>query len=326
MNNTYVTGLLHIDFPKLDGKGVEVANGIWLANNGSFRKQTFFSETIWNQVGGIETEFFLQASGVLYRLEDAIDDTEPPVDQLSEFMHACILFLNSLWLVKDNAANFEQAYLFSDTPKGMRATSNSIAVRYARHDGTTDSVSFTIEELHEAINIAKATVKLSNETGDPTKMSPEHPRIARALYWSQAARAADDLAGRVALNCTALETIASTTSAELTHQLSERVAYLLADSPIERIEIYGWMKKCYAFRSKMVHGEAINRKQHGQLAEASERVDGYLRQLIRMIASDDATKQLFDLNTQELHGAMVRLVLGEKLDEILSRSHDGEND
>lgn len=322
MKNKYVTALIGIEPPRCEGPGIEVADGLYLTADPHFRKEHFFTETIWNQAGGLETEFFIKASCVLYRFEDTDDYGDSPIDKQAVFMHECISFLNGLWLVKDNAVNFEQAYLFSETKEGLRATSNFMNVRYHMSDGSSDTVGYSPEELTEAISYAKRAFIFDHDAQSPTKLPADKPRVSRALYWAQAARAADDVTGRVALSCTAFETMASTTATELTHQLSERIAYLLADSPTERLEIYQSVKQCYGFRSKMVHGDTVKPKHFEKLKEASKVADDYLRKLLRLILSNESVEELFDLSTEKLHERMTRLVLGEKLEDVLQATAD----
>jgi hypothetical protein len=54
---------------------------------------------------------------------------------------------------------------------------------------------------------------------------------------------------------TILEALLSTGSAEISHQISERVAVLIGQSPSERLEIYRKIKKLYDLRSRITHGD-----------------------------------------------------------------------
>jgi Apea-like HEPN len=54
---------------------------------------------------------------------------------------------------------------------------------------------------------------------------------------------------------TILEALLSTGTAEISHQISERVAVLIGREPRERIEIYRKVKKLYDLRSRITHGD-----------------------------------------------------------------------
>ncbi len=54
---------------------------------------------------------------------------------------------------------------------------------------------------------------------------------------------------------TILETLLSTGTAEIAHQISERVAVLIGNSSSERLDIYRTTKKLYDLRSRISHGD-----------------------------------------------------------------------
>jgi len=54
---------------------------------------------------------------------------------------------------------------------------------------------------------------------------------------------------------TILETLLSTGTAEIAHQISERVAILIGHSPDERLKVYRKMKELYGLRSRITHGD-----------------------------------------------------------------------
>jgi len=58
----------------------------------------------------------------------------------------------------------------------------------------------------------------------------------------------------------ALEALVNSSKNEITHQISERVAILCADSKTERIDIYQRVKQLYNTRSTIVHGQANKMK------------------------------------------------------------------
>lgn len=59
---------------------------------------------------------------------------------------------------------------------------------------------------------------------------------------------------------TAMESLLTTQSMEITHNLAERVAVLLGPGPDSRLAKYREVKKLYATRSKIVHGKVFPKK------------------------------------------------------------------
>lgn len=77
----------------------------------------------------------------------------------------------------------------------------------------------------------------------------------------------------------ALESLFNTDSGEISHKVSERIAFLLSDSSQKRLEIFMNIKKAYSFRSKIVHGDNL-RSDYENLKTLSITLDMYLRSLL----------------------------------------------
>ena len=86
---------------------------------------------------------------------------------------------------------------------------------------------------------------------------------------------------KVLLYITAMEALISTSTAELSHQVAERVAVLLGNDASARIAIYNDIKKGYGYRSKTAHGEALKGTEQ-DVAGLLERLDEYVRQLLQL--------------------------------------------
>ena len=104
-------------------------------------------------------------------------------------------------------------------------------------------------------------------------------RVSRAFYFLQSARATVFLPLKVAHYCTCFETLVSTSSTELAHQVAERVAVLISEDSQERMEVYRNLKRAYDTRSKVVHGSELTRSQQRYLDD-SRNCDDYLRRLL----------------------------------------------
>ena len=118
-------------------------------------------------------------------------------------------------------------------------------------------------------------------------------RLALFLHHIEAARAAQDLALRVMHGCSALESLLSTTTSELSHQLSERAALLAASDPARQREVFFNMKTVYDIRSKVAHGSTLKGKGLSDLLSISKVLDSLLRSIFTMVLEGDDMANLF---------------------------------
>jgi len=84
-----------------------------------------------------------------------------------------------------------------------------------------------------------------------------------------------------------MESLFATSSAELAHQLAERMAIFLSRESDERERIYRQVKRAYAVRSKVVHGDVLKESKTSELIEVSLECDELLRQVIRTAVGDE---------------------------------------
>jgi hypothetical protein len=142
-----------------------------------------------------------------------------------------------------------------------------------------------------------------------TKVVKEENRITRALYFVLAARGSTDLGIKIMHYCTALETLFSTSQAELAHQLSERIAHFSESKPDKRIETYRMMKKAHTLRSKITHGSAFSAKDFGDLLNLSVACDDLLRRSFKRIFSDHDMAKIFGIEAR-LDDYFIELIFG----------------
>ena len=91
-----------------------------------------------------------------------------------------------------------------------------------------------------------------------------------------------DLPHKVANYCTSFEALVSTSSTELSHQVSERVAVLIGKDSAEAEKIYRDLKRAYDTRSKLVHGDQLTATNDRYLIEA-QNCDKYLRRVLNTV-------------------------------------------
>jgi hypothetical protein len=101
------------------------------------------------QAGQLETEFLKKARLWVYS-SDQLVDTGGLHPYLSSQLRLVALFLNHLWLVRDNAANCNTGFAFMSLPSGEMFASNVLAIHYSTVDGTDNEIAFTREEVRRA--------------------------------------------------------------------------------------------------------------------------------------------------------------------------------
>ncbi|PKH04524.1 hypothetical protein CXF72_00460 [Psychromonas sp. MB-3u-54] len=111
-------------------------------------------------------------------------------------------------------------------------------------------------------------------------------RLNVATSFLQQARSSSDIGVKIANYCSYFEALMSTNSAELTHQLAERAAFLLRNQPEDRYEHFKQTKKAYAVRSKVVHGDVLSKNQLQSIEEVSNHCDQVARELLIKALSD----------------------------------------
>jgi len=135
-------------------------------------------------------------------------------------------------------------------------------------------------------------------------------RISRALFHITAGRSEPDIPLKITSYCSALETLFSTSQAELSHQLSERVAFFLGTSPEERLALFRKTKKAYGIRSKIVHGDAVKESELETIINFSEFCDNTLRDICRIILSSEENLQVFMGNPSKIDDYFMGLIFG----------------
>jgi hypothetical protein len=317
MKTLFLTALFHITLPGMLGRGIRLPDELILTNARD-QVEKLLSTNFERLVGTIEAGALRDSNCSIFCLTDHSHDFPKDEEEarqlLDERLRQVHLFLLMLWLVKDNSVNVELGFL--EYPYGTshtRVMSNFRAVRYCRADGAVTTTQFSDAEVRIARDLYSHIFRGPCEQDErrgyciPEDLS----RMNRVFYFVQAARSFSDLGAKVAMYITCFESLFCTDSSEMAHKLSERVAFFLADSPAERVKIYGQMKAAYNLRSKVVHGDKISRKIAEQAASICTVLDELLRNTICTILSSTRLQEIFWGSPQVLEDYLTRLVLGE---------------
>ncbi|MEN5216350.1 hypothetical protein ABE484_10895 [Pseudomonas pudica] len=249
-------------------------------------REAKLTEEFKRLAGEIEYRHLLDASHILIckpEHSSAFKDFDHSEPALLTWLVWLGWLIEDSWLVKDNCIGCEVAYC-NMVVGGLRHwTNNGIYSTLTTAKGELQQdVSFSAEELAEWLSITDELRTLKHQKGYSFQYSPvskESSRFDRFLSFIHASRTVPYPALKIAHICSALESLFSTTTTELTHRLSERVAFFLGGDSREMEERYQFMKKAYGIRSQVTHGSHIK---HSDL-EAAPQVSKGLQDLCRKI-------------------------------------------
>ena len=198
---------------------------------------------------------------------------------------------------------------------GYQTSLNSWMTRFSKADGEMDEIEFSTSELRKAIsNYGELYGEIPNyddSEGVTPGTAGSSSRVSSALYFLQGARASNDLPGKIANYCTSFETLVSTNPTELAHQVAERVAVLIGKDSSDSLEIYRNLKRAYATRSKLVHGDNLSADNQRYMDE-SILCDDYLRRLLTLVVSDTDVNHGIEQNSQNVDGFFLQRLFGAK--------------
>ena len=312
----FLVGLNLLEIQEPLGKGDQIVDGFFITNDKSVLNG-FLTSGFVKAIGQLETGALVTADALIYfesEAEKNLCDSEA-LDLLVSMLHLTGMFSTALWLVKDNAANFEQGFLeFFPTNDQPFPSSNFLAMTVQMADGSKKRVRFSREELREAREIFKNLLfPLSNWTAELMEMTVKVPigqqpvlashanvpRLRRAFYFLESARSFRDMGMKIAMYCSLFETLFSTDASEITHKIAHRIAIFLEQEPEKRCSLYSRIKKAYGIRSKVVHGDEI-KMDLKDIQAVSVDVDGIARRIFHKIGSSEQLFNQFHANKKEL--------------------------
>ncbi len=296
--SVYISAINHISVLQDLGEGIELiaksSSRIYpvvkLTNNRSVIEK-LLSPELEKLIGLIEYRY-LSTPGILVAYSESGFD-ESVANSLQHLdLHLILLkmYFYCLWVVKDNSIDFDLSFLcFRNKYNDFEVSSNVFSSSSFTSLGERAMVEFSVGELKEACALLKNNITIE-ENKSKTGNASQYSRVAIACYFIQHARSSADLGLKMTSYCSALETLFSNDSTELSHKLAERVAHFLSKDKGERIALFRMIKKAYEVRSKVVHGSTFK--------------DGKIKEIESLIVEVDSVCRkisLFTLNTPEVN-------------------------
>lgn len=219
------------------------------------------------------------------------------------------------WLVLDNAFLCEIAYCKVTDGKNTEWSNNSLQAKFSDWDGgeqfDTLVTSQQLEKWNDACEKVRSKV-YSNGVGILTSFdSRSYSRFGRFHYFVAMARKSAHPAMKIAQMCSALESMFSTDTVELSHRLSERVALFLGEIGFDREKTYQEVKRCYGVRSQVTHGAYVKVKEE-EVSALSFRLAELLREISWRVMSEEPIYNVFAGSNESIEAYFRRLLFGPR--------------
>jgi len=283
------------------GPGINIGPNLRLVNK-SYTVSEKLTPALAIHIGTIDTNFLKQCPAVLIfdgcaALPNHDTDGSEHVFLLSLLAQASFLGF-ALWLHRSNAIHADEAYV--QWWNANRSYASRIGGRERAYlpDGSFDvTTEYTAKEARESRDLI---VEWDRQAGPlifaghpmaPHSEPHDTPRLHRFRSAVSAARCEWSRARRIALWITALESLLSSGSSELTHRLSERAAVCAATERAEHLAVYNSVKDAYRVRSAVVHGDKAPKKLYEEIPAISVAIEDIVRRSFNYVISDKALSE-----------------------------------
>ena len=229
---------------------------------------------------------------------------------------------NEFWKLRDNSIYVRDGFLFVYADKIDRGFTYKADLSAINTKASTviESVVYTKEEI---VELAKGMQLISVD--DVRSGEANFRDVTQFQYFKSAklgrkmmawiyifhARMINALTIKVLMFITAMEALVSTSTVELSHQVAERVAFLIGADANERQAIYNNIKKSYGIRSKAAHGEPQGGTEH-DVTDLLIILDDYLRRLMKLDTP-------YNMEQRNLNDFFVKRLMGVSLDLVVER-------
>lgn len=216
-----------------------------------------------------------------------------------------------MWIIKDNAADFDVGFLQFINKKGeFEVSVNNMTSSNFNTEGTRSSTSFTIKELSNASEHLKDSIYIEYKSRPKFANVSSLNKISIANYFIQSALASKDLGIKAIGYCSALEALFSNgENTELSHKLSERISKFLESQAEQRKALYRIVKRVYDIRSKVVHGATYKPQKEDELAGLIKQADDICRRVMIYAFTTPEGENIFHKSREDLEEYFIDLVL-----------------
>lgn len=310
----FFTTLKFLELESFDEEFIELIPGIRIFQSKKIAEKILTDENM-QIIGIIETQYVKDSDAILYYefedYEEVFKDCSN-LEILENILQWIDDLLKNLWLLKDNSVTCDTAFLIHEAEGNYEASSLRLLYQFNTSRGKLENIKLNKEEIiefakyHDTVEGYFHTKKSGSLN---FMLNKNFSRISRGLLFVKQAREARNLAYKISNYCSALETVFSTDSAELSHKLSERIAYFLKDD-FNKLNTFKLIKKAYNIRSKLTHGDTLDVKQIAVLDDISFEIDIIIRFCFNKILKDETLLQTFDSSNNVIDSYFESLLFG----------------
>lgn len=314
MKYAFLTGLIDFDIQGVIKNPLKVSDGILLTNNPS-HIQPYVQMNHIGPIGSLELECLLGGKPVLFQEKD-LSTKDEARNKTVDFMRGCQAFLSTLWSYQDNGVNFELAFAISQNDNHIHSNSLNHFFYTATRERRIFSVEeATLKKIVESKRDYVGGLKVENEPiYTYQRKESGRPNIGGTFLLQ--ARSSHDLGVKIANYCSFFESMLSSNNVELAHQMAERAAFYLCETPQERLEHYRKSKRAYGIRSKIVHGDSVSKSQLKDIQDIAIHCDNVARELFNRVIEDKAYYDVLkSANSQDLDQFMMDKIFGIETEE-----------
>lgn len=305
----------------------ELQDGFLISRDQQFLNENFLNDYFVKRVGELDAESLQRYMYVYFIVNTNEIPKEVQSINIPAMFSSSIGMLNawllSLWLVKDNSVSMRNIYLYTEDDTDQAVASRTLQDVCLNALGEQSVTIFTEEEFDEAINwlnILKPYLSGKNRESEELKeglvkddshdIYMKNDRFLRALRFIFLARSQSFIPERITSFVSAMETLLSTSNAELKFQVSSRACKILGGELEERKRNYDIVREAYDLRSSYVHGSELYKKyrsDNGKLDNLAKNVDNLMRELIRVLLEKHS--DLAGMSNDQLNDWFTNLIL-----------------
>lgn len=291
MNYLFITVLHNLKLENIHKRGIKLGANVRISNGEGPLPETIHTLPLMETMGEHSLLEFGDESTYLY-----IKGKFEGINNISEFINinknGIIVFkmlrevqsyTHRLWFIRDNSIYIRDGFLLIYDKKinnkysSARSFKGSLSEIITNRNGKIEPVIFSDNEIRKVYNDYSDELDFSDsywttiDENDEDTIGGKLPipdifikekdsnRVDRAKYFTLAARASSIIPTKLLNYISALECLFTTSTNELAHQISERVAILIGSNIDDRLQYYSDIKVAYNYRSKIVHGDSIKK-------------------------------------------------------------------
>lgn len=309
-----LTTLRYLDFTAPDGR-YEFMPGVTLVL-GAKNVSDYIGEDFKKYAGEIEYAHFMGANNIVVGEMDseAWGYQSSTLQVLFCWLIWVEWIIQDSWFVFDSCVHSDIAFAKRIEGDTFEWSNNNLAFQVSTSHGSRREItSISSEDIKLWIERSLKYRAYIHERGvnlSTPVISKKYTRVARFINFVQIGRKSSHPAMKISQMCSALESLFSTDTSELTHRLSERVAMFLGGDGDVMEKNYQMMKKCYAIRSQVTHGSHIRDGVAETIPDMSLSMMNMLRLIALKIIESPELSKLFDGENDGIENYFRRLLFG----------------